>query len=59
MNNKIECIKIFDDIREICKTPQLKFSKNLEFVMDDQHKRKACILLLKKIELCINPIKSD
>lgn len=58
-NNKIECIKIIDNLREICKTPQLKFSKNLEFVMEDQNKRKSCILLLKKVELCLNLIKSD
>ena len=50
----IECIKIIDSIKTICKTPQFKISKNAEFIMEDENKKKACKLLLKNLEICDN-----
>ena len=50
----IECIKISNLIKEICKTPQLKLSKDYDFVMNDDNKKKACKILLKTIEKCDN-----
>jgi hypothetical protein len=55
MNNNtknIECVKIIDLIRDICKNPQFKISKNLDFIMEDENKKKACKILLKNLDNC-------
>ena len=42
MNTKtVECIKITELIKEICKTPQFRISKNYDFIMEDQNKKKV------------------
>ena len=48
----VECIKIIDLIKDICKTPQFKISKNYEFIMEDENKKKSCNILLKNLEVC-------
>ena len=59
MNTKtVECIKITELIKEICKTPQFRISKNYDFIMEDQNKKKACSILLKNIEVCENALKN-
>jgi hypothetical protein len=54
----IECIKISDLIKEICKTPQFRMSKNYDFIMEDKNKKRACSILLKNIEICNNELQN-
>jgi len=51
MNNNIkECIKITDLVNDICKLPHLKFSKNQDFIMEDESKKQACLNLIDIIK---------
>jgi len=53
IDNK-ECIKITilinDLVNNICKQPQLKFSKNQDFIMEDESKKQACLNLINIIK---------